>query len=444
MLGSGEMKALDIRDNRRVGLLMELVNSMNGFIEPDELLEKFIGTMRRAYGARCFAQLSTHGLGRGEYRIVRLLSQDGRELSDRGGAWSVEDRPIHRGGVFGEMIAGGEAGVWHEVEVKGDAVVGDVLAGYRSAAAVPLFENDVGINWVVLFDTEAGAFGAEDLEDLILLANLVVAMINNLETARKLMRANLEIQAEIEQIVSVQQALLPEELPEIPGLRLAASYKTFDRAGGDMYDIARLGEQMEWGEGEADRRWAFLIGDVSGHGPGAAVVMAMLHAILHAYPRRPGGPAEVLVHANRHLCAKRIEQSFVTAFLAFYDPVTRELTYARAGHEPPILKEFPHQGRAMRLDGVGEVPLGIMPEVRYREAKVSLRAGQTLILYTDGIIEAGRRRGKMFGIEGIEDSLITCSGEAECAIRHITEALARHQGDERPGDDQTIVAVQVV
>ena len=128
-----------------------------------------------------------------------------------------------------------------------------------------------------------------------------------------------------------------------------------------------------------EERWAFLIGDVSGHGPAAAVVMAMFHAIIHSYPIDPTGPGDVLRHVNRHLFAKSIENSFVTAFLGFYEPRTRELIYARAGHNPPLLKEFPHRGQARQLDAVGEIPLGIMEDVKYSESSIVLHPGQTLI-----------------------------------------------------------------
>jgi sigma-B regulation protein RsbU (phosphoserine phosphatase) len=82
--------------------------------------------------------------------------------------------------------------------------------------------------------------------------------------------------------------------------------------------------------------------------------------------------------------------------------------------------------------------------VRYEEARLRLSPGQTLILYTDGITEAGRQGGAMFGMDGIESSLIACTGAPDCAIRHISEALEKYQGEMRPADDQTIVAIQVV
>src|SRR5262249_36575182 len=145
----------------------------------------------------------------------------------------------------------------------------------------------------------------------------------------------------------------PQELPEIPGLKAAASYRTLGDAGGDLYDFVPLGQRV--GSDGTDHRWAVLIGDVSGHGASAAVVMAMLHSILHAFPHRPVGPAEVLTYANKHLCAKRIGNVFATCILCFYDPDTRALTYARAGHPPAILAAG-NGSDSRRLEEAGDLP----------------------------------------------------------------------------------------
>ena len=433
------MRPLDLAGNLRIPMLMELVTSMHQFAEPHELMEKFIATLRRAYGARCYVQLTTTGLRPGAFRVNRLLTRDGRDLINA----HLAEQPVQHGGILTQIIGSSQPSIWHHLDLADDPVINGVVGRCTSAMAAPLLQNEMGIDWVIVFDDEPEAFSEKELEETLLRANLVAAMVNNLETARKLIGASIKIQGEIEQIARIQRALLPEELPQIPGLKLAASYTTFDRAGGDLYDVALLGERTG-SQGERDDRCAILIGDVSGHGPAAAVVMAMFHAILHAYPFKPKGPGEVLTHVNRHLCAKRIDNSFVTAVLAFYDPVTRELTYARAGHDPPMLKDFPHKGPPVHLDAVGELPLGIMADVEYREATVQLKSGQTLILYTDGITESRRNGFDLFGVKGIEDALTACSGAAECAVQHITQAVLDHTKDFRPNDDQTVLAVQVL
>jgi sigma-B regulation protein RsbU (phosphoserine phosphatase) len=225
---------------------------------------------------------------------------------------------------------------------------------------------------------------------------------------------------------------------------MAAHYETFDQAGGDLYDFARM-------EGDptttADDRWAILIADASGHGPAAATVCAIVHSILHAYPQEPSGPAELLGHVNRHLCAKQIESSFVTAFLAFYQAATRELVYARAGHNPPLLLSCcdpSGSGRSVtRLlkDATG-LPLGIDADATFNEGRLTLAEGQMVLLYTDGITEAKGVDGELFGIEGIEAALAECEDGAKAVVRCLTDAVRAHLGAREAGDDQTILVLQ--
>jgi phosphoserine phosphatase RsbU/P len=431
------MAAIDISANKRIPLLMQLMQSVPHVRDPHELVRNFVNGLNRAYADRAYIQISTRGLGQGEYQVQRILSENGLDLLDRG----IDRRvvPISRGGVLGHVVTGAMPQMLHNIDLGNEPQLEGRLAPYRSLIAVPVLANEFDIDWVGLLQTQPDGFSEQDLEDLIMRANLVSVMATNLITSNRLRVASARIQEEMEQIARIQRALLPDHLPQIPGVQIATSYNTFDVVGGDLYDFTALQRN-----GTDDQRWALLIGDVSGHGPAAAVVMAMFHAILHTYPLNPHGPAEVLRHVNRHLFAKSIENSFVTAFLAFYEPHTRELVYARAGHNPPILKEFPHRGDATLLDAVGEVPLGIISDVKYSESSVTLHPGQTLILYTDGITEAKRPGGDMFGVEGIERSLIHCSGAPDCAISHISEALKEHQLDVRPNDDQTVVVMQVV
>ena len=313
--------------------------------------------------------------------------------------------------------------------------------------AIPLFDDGEPLNWAIFLRKDPEGFSVEELEQAILRANLVGTTVKSALIAKELREAHGRIRAEVDRVAAIQRALLPEPLPKIPGLNVVASYQTFDQAGGDHYDFRPLrpcDAKGIVGGSRYDPRgpWGMLIADASGHGPAAAVVMAMLHAIVEAYPHEPSGPAEVLAHANRHLVAKRIEHSFVTAFFAIYDPVSRRLAYARAGHNPPLVMRGGGQ-KMVRLDDVGGLPLGITDDVVYEEVDVQLEPGETLVLYTDGITEARSPDGRFFGIKGIEASLGECSGEPTCVIQHVSEALRTHQAGARPTDDQTIVAVQV-
>jgi serine phosphatase RsbU (regulator of sigma subunit) len=256
-----------------------------------------------------------------------------------------------------------------------------------------------------------------------------------------LRNANERIRLEMNRIAQIQRALLPGSLPVIPGTDIAVSYETFDEAGGDLYDLYPLSQAH--GGSPDDQRWAVLIGDVSGHGPSAAVMMAMLHTILRTYPGVPDEPAQLLHYANHHLYQRQIEHSFVTAFLGIYDPTTHELVYARAGHNPPLVKGPGTHSDLRVLDENGGVPLGVLDEADYGHAVTRLEPSETLVLYTDGITEARGPGNRMFGVEGIESSLVDCSGEPSCVIEKVNFDLKLFQWGVRPQDDQTLLALQV-
>jgi sigma-B regulation protein RsbU (phosphoserine phosphatase) len=265
-----------------------------------------------------------------------------------------------------------------------------------------------------------------------------VALAKALE---QLQEATKVIQGEVEHIAAIQRALLPQKLPAITGLEIATSYETFDKAGGDLYDFIPMGEQPTTGPGDPSGPWGILIADASGHGPAAAVVTAIVNALLRSYPHKPKGPAEVLGHLNRHLSAKSIESSFVTAFFGIYDPISRKIIYALAGHDPPLRKSA--DGKIERLPDVDGLPLGVMDDTEFAEQTMQLDPGDILFLFTDGITEASSPTDALFGLKGIQASLAPPAGSARDVIQQILAGLHAHEAGTRPHDDQTMVALRV-
>jgi len=182
------------------------------------------------------------------------------------------------------------------------------MSGYASLRAVRLIEQSYHSDWLVLLDPHSDA-ACKNMEDLLIRSNMIAVVIRNLNIARALREANVWIEREIDQIAGIQKSLLPQSLPTISGTQLAASYVTYDRAGGDYYDLIQLPDPT----GGHRERWLLLIADASGHGPSAAVVVAMLHAILQSLTVIDQ-PAELLEHINTKLFARRIGTSFVTAW----------------------------------------------------------------------------------------------------------------------------------
>lgn len=427
------MEFVNVTGDPRVSGMMELLNHLARSGDPFEVLDRLVAGIGSNVGQRAYAHLAAHGPGADAYAIRRLRA-DGRELP--------HPEPIPAAGVLARLLRTPLPKIVHHLDLRSDSMLPAELRHHCSAMAVPIFIEQAPMDWVILLDPRPDGFALSEMEELLVRTALVGQAIGNLSLTRRLFEANLKIQEEMAGIAAIQQALLPEGLPQIPGVRVAACYESLRQAGGDFYDFIPLSHRAGRPH-EKDERWAFLIGDVSGHGPAAAMVMAMLHSILHAYPHRPAGPGEILTHLNQHLCAKRIGQVFATAFLAFFDPATRILTYARAGHNPPLLVHRDGQRPAMYLDAVGNLPLGMALDLAFDEQTLTLERGQSLVLYTDGVIEMKNPQGRFFDTAGLEVALAKGTGDAQSTLQRIMGALVQHAAGRRPGDDQTIVAIEV-
>jgi sigma-B regulation protein RsbU (phosphoserine phosphatase) len=420
----------DIADHPRIAGLMDLIASLGRAADPREALA---GLASGLYPTPAYVELSTRG-GNRQYVIHRMLSDEGVELT-------VPPATVFTGGFLGQLIRLPQPKTILHADLLGDPVLPAELQDYRSAIAAPIFVEQSPRDWVVLLRREPDGFDIRDLESLIIRTSLVAALAANLQITQQLFEANLKSQQEFSEIAEIQQALLPEEIPAIPGLRIAASYQTAGQSGGDLYDFVSLGPV---GLATQQKRWAILIADVSGHGAAAAVVMAMLHSILHAFPHQPAGPAEVLSHANRHLCEKRIGRAVTTAFLAFFDPDTRTLTYARAGQTPPLLFDPAGAQPCKYLDAVGDLPLGVSLDSGFSEGAIQLSPGQTVILYTDGVTEARDIGGRLFELSRLEAAMTSrTDSDPDAVIRRIRQAILTFADGIPMADDQTIVAIHV-
>lgn len=204
-----------------------------------------------------------------------------------------------------------------------------------------------------------------------------------------------------------------------------------------MYDVFPL----DLNDGPSGQ-WCIFIGDASGHGIAPAVVIAMIQSILRAHPRRIDGPAALLAYANQQLCRKQLE-GFVTAFLAFYDPATKRLTYASAGH-PPTLVRAASGGGVKRLSGASGYPLGIDVSHTFVQASLQLRRGDRLLLYTDGITEARGHDRKFFDVERLEFVFADTDCAPSETVNRLCKMIADYQPSTRPLDDQTMVVLELV
>lgn len=419
--------------------LAQTLQTISALHEPSEVQNEFGKGIGRLSPIEAYVSLSRRELPGGYYKITREYLTD--EARDAGAdPWrDFDSLTIHSGGFLGEQIATPTPKVFNDITVAGDPVMGDKLAPYRSILIAPLFDDGEATNWAVAMHSRPNAFDADTAANFLMRGNLIGRVTRSLVIQKEVKRLNAELDAQLSQIAMIQKSLLPQRTPAVHGVDLATSYLTSTEAGGDYFDFFDMGHG----------RFGVMIADVSGHGAGAATVMAMLQAILHGYREPEMGPAAVLAHANRELVRKKIENIFVTAFLGVFDAERRTLTYSNAGHNRPVLRRA--DGMIQTIEDAASIPLGIFEETEYENASMRVAVGDTLVMYTDGITEAfapgsrsnGGGRAQMFGAQRLVDSLVTCSGEPDCVIGHIHRALYEFTGVRTREDDQTIVAARV-
>ena len=248
------------------------------------------------------------------------------------------------------------------------------------------------------------------------------------------------IQREIDEIATIQRGFLPGRMPTIPEVDLAATYNTYDRAGGDFYTVFPIGGVSQ---SEA-RRWALMIADASGHGPSAAVMTAVLSTLLHTMDKSLSDPGVILDYLNLHVSAKSGTMAFITVFLAILDLDESTLTYACAGHNRPILRD--PSGNVCQLDSVNGLPLGlaaILEPAGYASATVTLKSRHALLLYTDGVSETRAPGGEIYTEERLARAFAGCKGSAQDTVNSLMRHVHAFEAGERPSDDQTMMVMQV-
>jgi predicted ester cyclase len=219
---------------------------------------------------------------------------------------------------------------------------------------------------------------------------------------QRLQRERIErerVEQELQVARRIQQASLPKEVPELTGWQISPLYRPAREVGGDFYDFFEL----------PDGRLGLVVGDATGKGVPAALVMASARSMLRAVARvSEYSPGDVLGRVNDTLVTDMPPNTFVTCFYAILDPKSGSLRYANAGHDLPYVH---HGDGAEELRARG-MPLGLMPAMSYEQKEVVLDAGVSVLLYSDGLVEAHDPKGEMFGFPRLR-ALVAEHGEEE-------------------------------
>jgi serine phosphatase RsbU (regulator of sigma subunit) len=216
----------------------------------------------------------------------------------------------------------------------------------------------------------------------------------------------------------------------VPGFDLAGWNRPARQVGGDYYDLLPL----------ENGKVAVVLGDVSGKGMPAALLVSTLHSALRLLLDRIGVGAELMERLNRHLVESSLANKFVTSLVAELDPATGEMTYLNAGHNPALLLR---RGGEVEQLGPGGVPLGLLPNARFAAKEVEVRPGDLLCIYSDGITEAESVADEEFGME----RLTACLAENRNrplseVVEKIDRAVTKFAEGLPQRDDQTVVLLR--
>jgi hypothetical protein len=243
------------------------------------------------------------------------------------------------------------------------------------------------------------------------------------------LRISTQLTQEMRVARSIQQGLFPQQCPQIKGYTLAARCQPARETGGDFYDVVEF----------SDGRVGMVIADVAGKGMPAALLMADTRSTWRSETRNGHGPAETLRNINRSLCHDINSNAFVTLLYAVLDPTTRQLCVTSAGHPLPLL----HGRKEVREIKVYGLPLGLRTDATYDEVQVSLAPGDTVVLYTDGIVEAMRPSGELFGFERLM-TLVQRQGHqpAQVLVEHILATVRAFSDQSSQADDMTVLVLK--
>lgn len=233
---------------------------------------------------------------------------------------------------------------------------------------------------------------------------------------------------ELEVARQLQRDLLPRASPPLPGYEFAFSYRAANTIGGDYYHFLPV----------HDGRVALLVGDASGHGMAAGLLMAISDTTLHIALETDPSPPAVAALLNRTLARTGGTRAFMSLFYGLLDPVSGRLDYVCAGHPFPLLRRA--EGELLRL-GSGSYPLGLREELHLVAETVEIGAGDLLVLYTDGFPEAVDKDGESFGFGRLEQAVQAGATAREVHDRLLAE-LDRFQGEEPPLDDRSLVVMR--
>jgi phosphoserine phosphatase RsbU/P len=387
----------------------------------NETLEQIVALVFEAVPAdRCLIMMRDEGSEDLRVAVARLRDRVG-EVGEIRVSRNVLDEVVIRG----KSVLTSDA--QHDPRFASGTVV---LQGVRSVLAVPLGVADK-VFGIIYADSPIaeGRFTEDHLKVLTTLASVAAIRVEN----ARLVEARLErerLERELALASEIQQRFQPTAPPQVDGYELQGISFPCYEIGGDYYDFIE----------RDDGRLVIALGDVSGKGTAAALLMSSLHAAIHAQSASHNTLSATISAVNRYLADNIPANRFVTLFYAELDPDSGALSFLNAGHNPPLIV---HSAGTVEQLASGGLPLGIKPDAEYREGRTQLQHGDVLVIYSDGVTEAVSPTGEEFGATRLYE-VVSRNIEASAAgIRdRIESSLTKFAQGTSAADDITLVIVK--
>lgn len=387
----------------------------------DETLEQIVSLVFEAVPAdRCLLMMRDEGSEEMRVAVARLRDRVG-EVGEIRVSRNVMDEVVIRG----KSVLTSDA--QHDPRFASGTMV---LQGVRSVLAVPLGVSEK-VFGIIYADSPIaeGKFDEDHLKVLTTLASVAAIRVENARlTESRFQQERLE--RELQLAMEIQQRFQPTGAPHVPGYEFQGISFPCYEIGGDYYDFIQ----------RDDGRLVIALGDVSGKGTAAALLMSSLHAAIHAQTGSHDTIVETISAVNRYLAENIPPNRFVTLFYAELDPESGALSFLNAGHNPPLIV---HAAGTVEQLASGGLPLGIRANADYREGRTHMQLGDVLVIYSDGVTEAASPTGEEFGPTRLYEVVSRNVDASAAGIRdRIESALTKFSQGTKAADDITLVIVK--
>lgn len=387
----------------------------------NETLEQIVALVFEAVPAdRCLLMMRDEGSEELRVAVARLRDRVGE----------VGEIRVSRN-VLDEVVIRGKSVLTSDAQQDPRFASGTVvLQGIRSVLAVPLGVADK-VFGIIYADSPIadGRFTEDHLKLLTTLASVAAIRVENTRLAEaRLQQERLE--RELALAMEIQQRFQPAAPPHVPGYELQGISFPCYEIGGDYYDFIK----------RDDGRLVIALGDVSGKGTAAALLMSSLHAAIHAQSGSHDSLVATISAVNRYLADNIPPNRFVTLFYAELDPETGTVSFLNAGHNPPLII---HAAGTVEQLASGGLPLGIKPNAEFREGRTHMQLGDVLVIYSDGVTESASPTGEEFGSTRLYEVVSRNIDASAAGIRdRIESALTKFSQGTQAADDITLVIVK--